>query len=562
VTNGSHANPPALTPEPRSAYTFKPADSPYQDLMNGEMLRRHEYVARPEPALLSFVTSVWDTPLEYLTVLAESILGQDFGAGETFEWVITDNGSTNPDVCRYLQELTRHDFIRLVRLDQNAGIIGGTRAAVERARGRYIVPVDSDDYVYTDAARIMVSSIQEHRYPALLFSDEDKLVGNRFEEAYFKPDWDPVLFVHSCYIAHLCAIDRGLASCVGAYSDPSVSGCHDWDTFIRFMMAGYKPVHVPEVLYSWRKHAGSTAGNIESKSYIHSSHVTALGRILRGCRPHRFELNYSPFFSGTPDWWFRRLPVHGRSFCRMVVGSGRDKTELRLGPDAPISEALPFINDAAYSATVVRLTGDDVVMDREDWEWESLAMLELFPDVAAVGGPLFNSSGLALSAGIYFGFGDGCGMPDRWRSRRDPGYFAQMWKPHSVSAMSAQNLVVWSGFLLDTLASGLIDKHAPVWTLGEWLGLAAARWGRRIVFSPFLAGSTNDDWYLKWTPELIEPMQAQNPRAFKQNPCYSIRLSLTEGKGYQPAEANERSVERSLPRVFKQGSQEAGCGSY
>jgi glycosyltransferase involved in cell wall biosynthesis len=544
----SFTKPPIVTPKStdrpgwqKLGYTFEPQESPYQLWMNEELVRRRGYVARAEPMLLSFITPVWNTPLEYLIALAESILGQDFGAGQTFDWVIADNGSTDPDVRSYLQELTRHEFIRLVQLNENTGIIGGTRVALEHSRGRYIVPVDHDDYVYPDAARILTNYIQAHNYPVLLYSDEDKLVGNRFEEAYLKPDWDPVLFTHSCYIAHLCAIDRETACSVGAYTDPEVAGCPDWDTFIRFMVAGYTPSHVPDVLYGWRKHPGSTAGNIEAKNYIHSSQRAALGRFVRSQRPNRFQLDYSPFFSGTPDWWFRRLPVPGRQICQIVIGSGTGENEaLHVSPDGPISEVANLIREAADSATVVRLAGDDVVMDRADWEWEALAMLELFPDVAVVGGPLFNSSGLALSTGIYFGFGDGCGMPDRWRSRTDPGYFVQMWKPHSVSAMSSQNLIVCSGFLLDALASDVIDQSAPVWIFGQWLGLAASAWCKRVVFSPFLAGSTEHDWYRKSTPELMKPMVVRHPQAFMRNPLYSPRLALEEGMGYRPATASER----------------------
>jgi glycosyltransferase involved in cell wall biosynthesis len=286
--------------------------------MDGELVRREQYTADPEPSLLSFVTSAWDTPVEFLEILAESIIRQDCSV---FEWVIADNGSSSTPTRAYLEKLAGHELIRVVRSERNLGIIGGTRLAVDHARGRYIVPVDSDDYLYPDAARLLAHFIHRHRYPALLYSDEDKLNGARFEEAYLKPDWDPVLFVHSCYIAHLCAIDRALALSMAAYSDPEVSGCHDWDTFIRFMMNGYEPVHIPEVLYSWRKHAQSTAANINSKDYIHRSHRKALNRFLSSRKSAKyFVLEPSPFFGGTPDWRFRRHHVHSRTILTVTIG--------------------------------------------------------------------------------------------------------------------------------------------------------------------------------------------------------------------------------------------------
>ena len=289
---------------PRGADT--PVSGYHEWMEEAYARRRRQYPANREPNLISLVTSAYNTPIEFLRILVDSVMAQDYGHSGAFDWVVVDNGSTDPAVVAELQALSRHPIVRFFRVERNLGIMGGMRYGVQRATGRYIVPLDSDDYLYPDAVRIMASSIQSHRYPALLFSDEDKVEGNEFFEAYIKPGWDPVLFFHSCYIAHLCAIDRGLATLVGAYSDDRSRGCHDWDTFMRFYLAGYEPVHVPEVLYSWRRHPGSCAGDIGSKDYIHDSHRNTLQRFLNASpHPERYRLDYSPLFPADPrlaDW--------------------------------------------------------------------------------------------------------------------------------------------------------------------------------------------------------------------------------------------------------------------
>ena len=75
-----------------------------------------------------------------------------------------------------------------------------------------------------------------------------------YRDPYDKPGWDPVLFFHSCYIAHLCCFSRDVAMSVGVYSDDGVTGCHDYDTFTRFYLNGYEPRHISEIVYSWRMH--------------------------------------------------------------------------------------------------------------------------------------------------------------------------------------------------------------------------------------------------------------------------------------------------------------------
>ena len=179
-----------------------------------------------------------------------------------------DNGSDRADTKEVLDRLAEHPAVHLDRSCQNEGIIGGLRRCLAMARNRYIAQLDHDDLLSPDCLRILTTSLREANYPALAYTDEDKIEEGRPRDAYFKPDWDPVLFVHSCYIAHLCVMDREVALKLGCYSDPGVQGSPDWDSFVRFYRAGHTPHHVPEIVYSWRMHAQSTAKNIASKDYI------------------------------------------------------------------------------------------------------------------------------------------------------------------------------------------------------------------------------------------------------------------------------------------------------
>jgi len=196
------------------------------------------------------------------------------------------------------------------------------RFCLEHAENRYILPVDFADYLYPECTRIVTSVIQRHQRAALLYSDENKLVGTRFSEPYFKPDWDPVLFTNSCYIAHLCVIDRAKALELDAYSDSESNGSHDGDTFVRFLASGIEPIHIPEILYSWCMHEGSTASNLDARSYIHSSQRNVLNRFVRGRgKPDRYRIDYSPLYERSPDWWIRRKHEDPRPLSVVLFGS-------------------------------------------------------------------------------------------------------------------------------------------------------------------------------------------------------------------------------------------------
>ena len=94
--------------------------------------------ARPE--LLSFLTTVWDTKPGFLFELAESVLTQDCGTG--FEWIILDNGSKSSETRKALTEIGKHSAVRLLRVEDNLGIVGGLRRILGEATRRYVVPLD------------------------------------------------------------------------------------------------------------------------------------------------------------------------------------------------------------------------------------------------------------------------------------------------------------------------------------------------------------------------------------------------------------------------------------
>ena len=124
-------------------------------------------------------------------------------------------------------------------------------------------------------------------------------------------------------------------------------------------------------------------------------------------------------------------------------------------------------------------------------EYEAMGLFELFPDTAIVGGRILRDHRV-LSAASYFGFGRGCDSPDRGRAVHDPGYFAQMWKPHSASAVPVHHCVVDASFFREFVSH---DGHAQVSMrhLGAWLGAFARARGRRVIYTPFLGARATAD---------------------------------------------------------------------
>jgi hypothetical protein len=489
--------------------------------------RRDRYAADLEPGLLSIATPVWDgTPVPYLRLLAESIASQN--ASGACEWLLLDNGCTQPEVRRCVTELAaRHRWVKLHREARNEGIVGGLRRCLELAGGRYLCSVDSDDLLYPDCLQIVQWWIRRSGYAPLLYSDEDKLIGSQKVQPYFKPDFDPVLLLNSAYIAHLGVVQREKALQLGVFSDRNAEGSPDWDCFVRFFTAGFEAVHIPEVIYSWRMHPESTADDAASKPYIHTSQQAVLGRYLEAqdlAREH--VLRYSPLLPGTADWWIERQPVNP---WRALLVSDEGNASLEY----PELGLVKLKHDASFADLMTAITGRPELIclwqaglrpERQDCLWEAQGLFERFPDTGMVGGWIASPSGRVQDGPLVLGFGGGCGCPDAGRPIVDPGYFTQMRKQRSVSAVSSRFAVLRAEFLREAFESGGF-QNVRVFDLGPWLGRFALRRRERIVFSPFLRCDAQAE-------DLVQ--QTETPRvADADNRYYPVHFGLSPGTSYR-----------------------------
>ena len=457
---------------------------------------RLEQYLPADASIFSFLTTVWDTHPDYLYDLAETVFSQN--SGTDFEWIILDNGSRNAATKAALAAIAKHPSVRLLKVRDNLGIIGGMDYVLKRATRKYVLPLDSDDLLTPDCLSVFSNALAAAGYPALAYSDEDKIMGRDFRDPYFKPDWDPVLFYHSCYIAHLCAIDRELLLKLGGYTDGNSTGCHDWDTFTRFNIAGYTPVHVPEVLYTWRMHEMSTAVNINSKDYISASHINVLSKYVESrVDAEHIEIEYSPIFNQTPDWRYVYKLANSKPIITAILG-GADSAkqiwtvnelethEVRHVADTVDWQSLRKIaEDAARKGAVVHLLARDVEIDDPLWFEEAISLMHMFPDAGVVGGRIHSGS-LIRAADIYFDVCDGVVSPNVGRNIQDPGYFAQAWKPHSCDAVPVYHCVVRPDILLATVNA--VDGVDVSWEgFGLWLGRIAQKMSARVVYSPFVS---------------------------------------------------------------------------
>lgn len=241
----------------------------------------HNFISTP---LISIIVPVYKTPPLFLEQMINSVISQTY---KNWELCIAD-GSAMPSTS-YIKEIVtehqkKHHNIQYVSLETNRGISGNTNAALALATGDYIALLDHDDILTPNALYEVVDALNKEPCIDVLYSDEDKTNPNftLFYDPYFKPDFNLDLLRSCNYITHFYTVRKSLADAVGGF-DATCDGSQDYDFILKTCEKANKICHIPKILYHWRIHPTSVAGNPESKNYAYDSAVHALQNHLKRC---------------------------------------------------------------------------------------------------------------------------------------------------------------------------------------------------------------------------------------------------------------------------------------
>ena len=249
---------------------------------NAELLQQRQHLFSYQPKI-SIVTPTWNTPTHCLKEMIDSVRAQTYG---NWELCIADGNSSSQQTKKILTDFARSDNrIRLAFLDKNLGIAGNSNAALHLASGDFITLLDHDDTLAPFALHEVVTRLQQPETKIdILYSDEDFINANgkkRFSPT-FKPSfgWD-TLRSHN-YICHLLVFRNEIIKKTGGFRK-GFDGSQDYDLVLRACELAREIVHIPKILYHWRVHPASTAGNPNAKNYAHDAGRKALQEHLDRC---------------------------------------------------------------------------------------------------------------------------------------------------------------------------------------------------------------------------------------------------------------------------------------
>jgi GT2 family glycosyltransferase len=527
-----------------------------------------EIASWPLTPRISIITPVYNTDPVWLRACIESVRRQVY---PLWELCLADDASTEEATREVLRDYEADPRIHVCWLPENVHISRASNAALQRATGEYIALLDHDDELTPDALAEMVRAINANPDADVLYSDEDKLdPGGVRCDPFMKPDWSPEHFLSSMYTCHLTVVRRSLVEDVQGFR-PGFEGAQDYDLWLRLSERTNRIVHVPRVLYHWRKIPGSAAASPMAKPY-------ALDAARRAIEEHvaRRGMDATVEPGLAVGLWRVRRRIQGEPRVTVIVPTDGRTAEMRGGrvdllvnclrsvvtrttyarydilvvdngtlsadalafleevPHRRVTYAYepPFnfshkLNFAASHATGEHLVilNDDIEVIDDEW---MTALLELSqdPGIGAVGGKLLYPDGRLQHIGVVTGV---CGIAAHVFHQAE-GHSAG----YAGSAMTIRNYTAVTGACMMTRR----DVFEEVGGFNERLRvdfndvdycLKVRRAGYRIVYTPYArlyhheSGSFGER---RQRPEEIDEMRETWGSTLTSDPYYNRNLTV------------------------------------
>ncbi|NHO32556.1 glycosyltransferase family 2 protein [Acetobacter fallax] len=444
---------------------------------------RHES-GEPSPdqqPLVSVICPTYKPDITDFMAAVDSVVAQTW---TNWELIVVDDGGKSLEVAARLAEYSRKDpRITLIRLKKNAGISGATNAGIKAAKGDWILFFDHDDLLVDVAIEAMLQAAQGTD-AEVIYSDEDKIDATGYlQEPHFKPDFDYRYLLGCNYICHLTMVRAEAVRLVGDLR-AQYDGAQDHDFLLRLteVVPRERFLHVPEILYHWRKTDNSTATTLANKEYAtnagvqcvadhlkrvgHKATVSAINGVTlynvvwslqssprvsiiipfkdqvettKECVTRLLErTKYESFDIVLVDNWSNEEKT--LEFCREI--SRDDRVRVLSVKEQFNYSRLNNLATIENSAEFFVFMNNDLFVEDENWLAIAVAEALSADDIGAVGGKFVYPSGRVQHAGVVVHPDTVATHVHHGLSADEYGYMGRALVSHEVTAVTAAAVLV------------------------------------------------------------------------------------------------------------------------
>ena len=196
--------------------------------------------------LVSIITPYYNAG-RYFEQTFNSVMNQTF---PWFEWIIVDDGSTDEQSVRILEDFSSRDKrIRTFR-KENGGISTARNLGIRQAGTDIVIPLDADDQIEP--------TYVETQYWALYYNPDydwsySNNVGFQNQQYLWNKPFDPNLLRTYNFLCYCGAIRKRVLEEVGCYDEITKHYYEDWRLWLKLISAHKKPVKTNNYGFWYRR---------------------------------------------------------------------------------------------------------------------------------------------------------------------------------------------------------------------------------------------------------------------------------------------------------------------
>ena len=180
----------------------------------------------------------------------ESIQRQTYSHWEV---ILVDDGAEEPETVAAIEAVERQALpgVRVVH-EPHGGLPHARNRGFQLARGRYVIPIDSDDFLEPEMMEICLRTMRAH--PAAGYAYFDYRVFGDSNFIHDAGDYNLYRLMHENFLAHCLFLRREAWEDVGGYDEWHRFSYEDWHFALQLGAHGWFGHYIPKVLFNYRTH--------------------------------------------------------------------------------------------------------------------------------------------------------------------------------------------------------------------------------------------------------------------------------------------------------------------
>src|SRR5665647_1774007 len=168
---------------------------------------------------------------------------------DLYEIIILNDGSTDNYTIRVLQELAGEGYHVINQTNQGLG--ASRNNAIKKARGEYILPLDSDNKIRPEYIYQSIRILDEQPDISMVYGDSEYFGEKTGINNVGEFNLQKIMLEN--YIDACAVYRKSVWETLGGYDEKMpIMGYEDWDLWLNMALHQFQFYYIPEVLYDYR----------------------------------------------------------------------------------------------------------------------------------------------------------------------------------------------------------------------------------------------------------------------------------------------------------------------